>query len=415
MKTYALEARTEEEAAVVTARTSRSPNTFAEILTEVQKEGYEKFLEQNVLGYGHDSVAEGAHCPWIVVEDVSDLAGNILATADPQLRVQMTSTRYQKMEARNIFHDSGEGGDEVLDLMMARLRQYQELAMGVTATTSLPKSQRLTLARDISRGWMPAGIKTQLAVRHDARGMRDTICYLLGHHMPEVNSIGENLLSTTKVTIETLLNRHVNPAPMAQPVEHKWMEMQPGEAWLSDACLEEADQDKRLHAELDQWVQSGYRRRHRIAACPHGPYLAGGIYTDWGAYRDLRRNRTIHQTDLLPDPQALPEDPLWAFRDLYPEVCDELGSLPFDHHSFSDPYLATMNSLIPWHAGGHALNWAYALRLRSKVPGCHPAYAIPMRHLMRQITQQAPRLAGVMGIVQHDKALLGVEFSDRVG
>lgn len=408
MRVYSVQASSEEAAATIAARTSRSPKTFREIAAEVEEQGHAPFLKKNVLGYGHDSVAEGAITPWIAIEDCSDLAACVITTADPQLKVQMTSTRYQSMDARNVLHDSGD--DKAVAEIMDLLKHHQGLA--ITAADNSDHPRKLTLARDISRGWMPAGIKSQLAIRHDARGMRDTICFLIGHELAEVRAIGGLILSATKDTIGTLLDRHINSAPKPEVVEHDLPEVEMGQAWFGGQGLDEANADPWLHAELRAWVESGYRRRHRINACPHGPYLAGGICSDWGAYRDLRRNRTIHQTDILPNPQVRVDDPLWAFRESHPDVADQLEGLEWIDHVYKDPYLALMNTPVFWYAGGHALNWAYALRLRSKMPGCHPAYALPMRALMLQIRDDAPALAEAMGLVRDKSALGGVEFSD---
>ena len=86
----------------------------------------------------------------------------------------------------------------------------------------------------------------------------------------------------------------------------------------------------------------------------------------------------------------------------------------------ADPYLATMASLMDWDAGGHALNWAYLMRLRSWAhpsnpkAGCHPAYAIPTRRLMGEVLDKAPQVAAAMGLVRCKGALLDVEFVDRI-
>ena len=413
MRIYAIEARSEEEAAVITARTSRSANTFAEITKEVQERGHEAFLQKNVLDYGHDSVAEGAQCPWIAVENISDLAACVLCLADPQLRVQMTSTRYQKMDARNVTHLSGQEGDELAEKLMALHEDMQVRANKAVEPTSYER--KLTLSRDISRGWLPAGIGSQLAVRHDARGMRDTICYLLGHPLAEVNAIGEGILAATKQYVEVLLERYIVPAPSKAQSFHQDLkeDQKPGEAFFVLEDLLQAEENTDLHAELRLWKESGYRRRHRIAACPFGPWVTASVYSDWGAYRDLRRNRTLAQPDILPDPQEVFADPLWAFREGYPDVCENLGELGYVEHYLRDNYLALMGTPVQWPMGGHFLNWAYALRLRSKIPGCHPAYALPMRCLMRQILEHAPKLAEVLDLVEDKAALGGVEFRDR--
>jgi thymidylate synthase ThyX len=403
MKIYPLTANSEEALAVITARTSRSPKNFKEITNEIEVRGHEEFIKTNVIGYGHDSVAEMAQTPPMAIEDISDLAANVVALADPQLKVQMTSTRYQRMEARNVIHDSGKDGDDIVDMLLHDYIEQIEHLLNAGFTR--------TEACDVARGSLPAGIKTQVAIRHDARGMRDAVCHLLGHSLPEVRSIGEGIQSSLGEHLTVLFDRHVTPAP-SMPVTSSAPVLADGSALFNPEDLRQAEDDGALHVELRQWRESGYRRRHRIARCPHGPSLRAYIRTDYGAYRDLRRNRTIAQSDALPVPHSMPRDPLWAFRHI-PELCDKalVPWIPPPGHR--DPYLATMSSMLTWLAGGHALNWAYMLRLRSRLPGCHAAYARPMRKLMLQILHSAPRLSDAIGLEERPGALGGVEFRDR--
>lgn len=424
MKIYTQQYDSEEQGAVVSARTSRSPNSFDVILKEVREKGYKEFLKTNVLGYGHDSVAEVATTPVVLIEDISDIAANVIATADPQLVVQMKSTRYQDMGACTAYdrgmRENNPRGEAMKLYYMVGMQEIQKI---LDATDHVKKR---TLQCDIARTFLPAGISTQVAIRGNARTMRDTVAFCLGHELEEVRVAGAKIQEAVKEHIDVLFDRHVVAAPgVGLFAGSKTNDLMPGEAVFEGKDWRDPGERKGLIAELGEWRKSGYRRRMRMAAAPHGPFMPATISSDYGAYRDLRRNRTIHQDDVLPNPMSVPTDSLWAFRDLYPDVCDKIMNLPqwsCHHDSFitDDPYLAPMGSLMTWHAGGHVLNWAYGLRLRSYAEagnlkaGCHPAYAMPMRHLMRQIRSQAGWLADAMGIVKSPKSWLGVEFEDRV-
>ena len=96
-------------------------------------------------------------------------------------------------------------------------------------------------------------------------------------------------------------------------------------------------------------------------------------------------------------------------------MCDDIDSRWDSDYLFSgtdDPYLAPMGSLVQWKHGGHIHALAYELRARSG-EFCHPSYAIPMRHMMRQVLEEND-LADAMGLVESKSSLLGVEFADRV-
>lgn len=424
MKIYTQTFDSEEQGAVVSARTSRSPNTFDVIHEEVREKGHEKFLKDNVLGYGHDSVAEVAQCPLVCIEDVSDLAANIVALADPQLVVQMTSTRYQDMGTRpvhvSLLADRPKGDD-----MKRKYLETMPVIQKILETTDHPKKR--TLQCDIARAHLPAGISTQLSIRGNARVMRDSVAFMLGHEVAEVRSIGEAVQTVVKQNITTLFDRHVVPAPsrvrrMSDVEDVSFYEL--GYGRFVNIEYQSANRGE-AREELKAWRDSGWRRRMRINAAPFGPFWKAILSSDYGAYRDLRRNRTLHQTDILPWGGHTPPDALWAFRELYPDLCQQIENMVdvpnwYSDYPRLDPYLAQMGSWMTWEAGGHILNWAYALRLRSwadsKNPkaGCHPAYAIPMRNLMKQILTAAPDIAEAMGIVASPKSFMGVEFMDRV-
>src|SRR5687767_11547791 len=88
----------EEEVAVVMAKTSRSPLPFDEIAQEITKEKASEFHQKYVVSYGHASVAECA-VPNFVLENVSILASKILESL-PRPAYQEKSTRYQDFTSR---------------------------------------------------------------------------------------------------------------------------------------------------------------------------------------------------------------------------------------------------------------------------------------------------------------------------
>lgn len=419
MNVYPILTDNEEQASVIVARTSRSPLPFSTIAEEVKQRGYKEFIKTNVLGYGHDSVAEGAMAPWIAIEGVSDLAGNVIATADPLLRVQMTSTRYQDMSTRGVVNDPTGGGQKMLDAYGALHAKIDELLVG----TDHPRKR--TLGCDIARWFIPAGVRTQLAIRGDARTMRDTVAYLSGHPLEEVREVADKLRQTLKPLLETLFDRHITPRPYAvrasDPIPNVFYGL-----WANYGGGS-TDPDDLPHLydlpiALGRWKDSGYRLRPRPTSCPES-YWTAELTSDYGAYRDLRRHRTLHQTDLLPLFQQSPvvTDPLRVFRIQYADLCAQISELPeyrqaidavFEANDDSkpDPYMSPMGTPMHWLAGGHALNWAYALRLRT-APGTHPGYSVPMRCLLKHLPEN---IRTCMGVVLDDAAFIGVEFEDRL-
>jgi thymidylate synthase ThyX len=87
-----------ETIAVTFAKTSRSPESFDVIASELNEEKSSKFSEKWIVGYGHSSVAEHAVLH-LALENVSRLAietieGNRLASYTEK------STRYQQWDPK---------------------------------------------------------------------------------------------------------------------------------------------------------------------------------------------------------------------------------------------------------------------------------------------------------------------------
>ena len=90
-----------ETIAVAFAKTSRAPESFREIASELSDESSARFHEKWVVGYGHASVAEHAVLH-LAIENVSRLAvesieSNRLASYTEK------STRYQKWGSQDFF------------------------------------------------------------------------------------------------------------------------------------------------------------------------------------------------------------------------------------------------------------------------------------------------------------------------
>ena len=90
-----------ETIAVAFAKTSRSPESFQEIASELSDEKSARFHEKWVVGYGHASVAEHAVLH-IAIENVSRLAVECLES-NRLASFTEKSTRYQKWAPEAFF------------------------------------------------------------------------------------------------------------------------------------------------------------------------------------------------------------------------------------------------------------------------------------------------------------------------
>ena len=69
-RVYVLEGKTEEEIAMAMAVTSRSPQPFDEILSQIDAKKSSNFLEKFYINYGHGSIADTAFIH-LAVENIS--------------------------------------------------------------------------------------------------------------------------------------------------------------------------------------------------------------------------------------------------------------------------------------------------------------------------------------------------------
>jgi thymidylate synthase ThyX len=96
-----------ETIAVAFAKTSRSPESFRKIASELNEETSTNFHERWVVGYGHASVAEHAVLH-IAIENVSRLAVECIE-ANRLASYTEKSTRYQRWDVDSFYHPNRTG------------------------------------------------------------------------------------------------------------------------------------------------------------------------------------------------------------------------------------------------------------------------------------------------------------------
>jgi len=218
---YLLSPRTlsPETIAVAFAKTSRSPDTFREIASELSDEKSAKFHEKWVVGYGHASVAEHAVLH-IAFENISRIAiesieGNRLASYTEK------STRYQKWGPDDFTIPPELNGHPLRDEYIQTIR-----FLFSTYAESLEPVKSLILDRsprrenesdeaydrrirsqyvDTCRFILPAAANANVGMTVNARVLENAIRKMLSHPLAEVREIGEQVKSTAKAEVPTLV------------------------------------------------------------------------------------------------------------------------------------------------------------------------------------------------------------------
>lgn len=208
-----------ETIAVTFAKTSRSPQTFKEIASELTEEKTSEFHEKWVVGYGHSSVAEHAVLH-IAVENISRLAVECLES-NRLASYTEKSTRYQKWGNQS-FHTPAELNDQSLQKLYVETNQHLFQAY----LASLPALQRQAQIEypqktnesesawerrirahyvDVARFLLPAAALANVGVTINARALEHALKKMLSHPLEEVRQVGLEIKQVSLESVPTLI------------------------------------------------------------------------------------------------------------------------------------------------------------------------------------------------------------------
>jgi thymidylate synthase ThyX len=208
-----------ETIAVAFAKTSRSPESFREIASELSEEKSAQFHEKWVVGYGHASVAEHAVLH-VAFENVSRIAiesieGNRLASYTEK------STRYQKWGSDDFTIPPELNGhplcNEYVDAIRFLFRMYAESLEPVKSLVVERSPRREKESEegydrrirsqyvDSCRFILPAAANANVGMTANARVLEHAIRKMLSHPLAEVREIGEQVKATALSEVPTLV------------------------------------------------------------------------------------------------------------------------------------------------------------------------------------------------------------------
>jgi thymidylate synthase ThyX len=190
-----------EDLAMLQALYSRSAESVEVHLEKVAKAGSGKFMSTYYVGYNHKSIAD-CGTSTMFIEGVSTLAAK--AVQDwPLYSGQETSTRYIDMSKQRIVDPVGtEQSKAILDRWMQFYTANQDRVVQ-TIRARYPRGadekedayERAVKARsfDVLRGFLPAGITTQLSWHTNLRQAGDHLNLLAKHPSDEIRQVGLTL------------------------------------------------------------------------------------------------------------------------------------------------------------------------------------------------------------------------------
>lgn len=190
-----------EDIAMVQALYSRSAESAEVHIEKVRKGGSGKFMSTYYVGYGHKSIADCGSTT-MFIENVSLLAAKAIQDW-PLYCGQETSTRYINMAEQNIINPLHSTPGMVIqddwmqfyknnqDRVSATVKERYPIKEGEAPATYEKAVKARTF--DILRGFLPAGITTQLAWHTNLRQAGDHLTWLRWHPAEEIRDIAVEL------------------------------------------------------------------------------------------------------------------------------------------------------------------------------------------------------------------------------
>lgn len=287
-----------EDGAMLQALYSRSPKSVSEHVEKVRTTGSGKFMETFYVGYGHASIADCGSTT-IFIEKVSILADK--AIQDWQsYSGQETSTRYIDMSRQEIIDPIGNEESRAIikawmDFYTANQEELQAfLKEKYPRRDSEDENVYLKAIKarsfDIMRGFLPAGICTQLSWHTNLRQAWDKLAIMRHHPLSEVREIAEQIL---------LQLREKYPHSFSHPenIEHEKYRA----AFAADYTYFQPEEpvDFSLKANVDREELRRYQRIIDSRPTKIGlPIFLAELGTcrfdftlDFGSFRDLQRHR----------------------------------------------------------------------------------------------------------------------------
>lgn len=226
MRIYPIRDMPEEITAVAFAKTSRSPEPFDKIASELTAESSSKFHEKWVVGYGHSSVAEHA-VAHLAAENVSRLAVESIESNRLGSYTEK-STRYQQLDKEHThLPEEIKGTPLERDYNGALVSLFSTYEKSISALMDHYSSQskpepgrekaheiRLkTMAMDSARFLLPNSTLANVGITMNARVLEYALVKMLSSPLAEVRRAGAMLRDAGREVLPTLLKRvEENPA-----------------------------------------------------------------------------------------------------------------------------------------------------------------------------------------------------------
>jgi thymidylate synthase ThyX len=299
-----------EDLAMLQALYSRSAESVEVNLKKVAEAGSGKFMASYYVGYNHKSIADCGSTT-MFIEGVSTLTAK--AVQDwPLYSGQETSTRYIDMSKQRIVDPVGsQRSGEILQMWMDFYRNNQDRAADSIRTRhprregeDQKKYDAAVKARtfDVMRGFLPAGICTQLSWHTNLRQASEHLHLLTCHPAQEIRDIAKTLWSMFAERYPdssgvTAAVSAVVETPEQRRVREAW-EVEMANFYTYPSFIGFPSKPSFSHNIAKPMLADYgklFRSRPRGAVLPHFltdlGQLSFAFFLDFGSFRDIQRHR----------------------------------------------------------------------------------------------------------------------------
>ena len=337
-----------EATAMLQALYSRSGESAREHLKQVQERGSAKFMENYYVGYGHASIGDCGSTT-LFVEGLSILACKALQD-NPLYSGQESSTRYVDFSKQAIVDPINTPASKaILDQWMGFYLSSlgpldaflkKKFPMGDGEKERVWTNAIQARGFDILRGFLPAGIISQLAWSTNMRQAADKLHLMRHHPLTEVRDIADGCLKALREKYPSSFGHKdyadteaylAKTASKTNYLDARFfLDNQPDRSFVStvnNQALEAGERDviegRPARTNLPRYLDS------------YGQYTCT-FDLDYGSYRDLQRHRNgVCRIPLLTGERgfhdwylsALPEDLQTKARALVDELYEAIDSL----------------------------------------------------------------------------------------
>lgn len=293
-----------EDGAMLQALYSRSKESVVNHIKKVEETGSGKFMEKYYIQYGHSSIGQTGSTT-LFIEDISLLAAK--AIQDSQLyNGQECSTRFLDFSAANYYDPlKTKESEDILDTWLSFYKySLKELPEHLKEIHSQPENLSKTeydkaiKARcfDIARGFLPAGMKTNVSLHTTLHHAYNHFSALKYHPLNEVNKLANQ-------SWEELFKKYPNSFKLTfNREQQEYLSKSVGASAYSECYNTEVAEDFKITSSISNDLIK-HVFGELLESRPPGSNLPKSLKfygdirfefnIDFGSFRDFQRHRSI--------------------------------------------------------------------------------------------------------------------------